>query len=88
MDLGAEGALRKAAVGAGKHVFPPDDFGQPYDALRHQLGMLDQVSRMGDDAGDKHRSLGRLDVLPHRPLMLMAHVRRFEQIGTGIDLQK
>jgi hypothetical protein len=88
MDLGAEGALGKAAVGAGKHVFPPDEFGKPHDALRHQLGMLDQVGRMGDDAGDEHRSLRRLDVLPHLPFMLMPHVRRFEQIGTGLDLQE
>src|SRR5215475_2461185 len=88
MDLGAERALGKAAVGTGKHVFPPDELRKPHDALRHQLGMLDQVGRMGDNAGDEDRSFRRLDVLPHGPFMLMAYVRRFEKIGTGLDLEK
>jgi hypothetical protein len=41
--------LRFTRATAGQHVFPANKVSQPYDALRHQLRVLDQLSCVGDD---------------------------------------
>src|SRR5882757_6059315 len=48
-----KGALREAAVGAAQHILAADDLGEPNEALRHQLGMLDDVGGVADDAGNE-----------------------------------
>ena len=44
------------------------------DALGDQLGVLDEVRRRVDDAGDQDLALGQLDVLEDLPLVLVARV--------------
>src|SRR5882672_951930 len=48
-DPGAE-----AAIGTGDHVLAPDELGIARDALRDQLGMLDEVGFGLDYAADQH----------------------------------
>ena len=50
MDALVERLLREAAVGAGDDVLAADELGEPHDALGHQLGMLDHVGGVADDA--------------------------------------
>ena len=60
MDLvaGARGA--EAAIRSGDDALAPDHFGEAHDALRHQLGMLDQMDAMRHDAGDQDLAVGQL----------------------------
>src|SRR5262249_38745202 len=47
----------EAAVGAGDDVLPAHPVSEANDALGDQLGVLDQVGGMGDDARDKDLAL-------------------------------
>ena len=54
IDLAVAGRGAEAAIGAGDHLVAADDLGQPHDALRHQIGMLDIIGGGVDDAGQQH----------------------------------
>ena len=43
-------ASAEAAIGAGEHVFPPDDVGEADQPVGDQVRMLDHVGRVTDDA--------------------------------------
>jgi len=83
MHAAVKRPLREAAVGAGDHVFASQHAGEPHDALGHQLGMLDDVGGVADDSRHEDFSLRQLDLLPHAPLVLVARVRRLDEIGAG-----
>lgn len=51
MDAAHEGALSEAAIGARDHVLASDAIGVTDETLRDQLGMLDDIGRVADDAG-------------------------------------
>ena len=84
MDLAGGREARKAAIGAGDHIFSPDDAGKARDALRDGFGMLDQIGGMGDDTGDQRLAFRQLDVFPDPPLVLVPRVGRLERIGAGL----
>ena len=65
----------------------PDELRDAHEALGDEFGMLDDVGVMGDDAGDQHASLGQADVLPQRPLVLVARVGLLDQVVAGGDLE-
>src|SRR6185437_6223480 len=81
------GTPAEAAIGAGHDVFLADQTGETLDALRHQFGMLDHVSRMGDDAGNHDLAGGKLHRFPHRVFVLVPRVRRLEQIRLRLHLE-
>src|SRR5205823_11504253 len=64
-------AAAEAAVAAGDDVFLADALGEALDPLRDNLGMLDDVGRMRDDAGDEDLSGWKFHVTPNRIFMLM-----------------
>ena len=74
-------AAAKTAIGAGDDVFPADDVGVAHDPVGDDLGMLDDVGGVADDAGDEELAVGKLDVLPDAPFVLMADIARFDRIG-------
>ena len=80
-------AAAEAAVGRGDDALAADQLGEAADALGHQLGMLDHVGGMAHHAGQDQPVVGQLGVLPHRPLVLVAHVAGLERIGAGVDRQ-
>jgi len=49
---------RKAAIDAGDDAFRPHQPGVAEQPLGDQLGMLDDVARVGDDARQQHLSSG------------------------------
>ena len=69
-----ERSLREAAVGAGEHVLAADDTGEADEALRDELGMLDDVGVVRDHARDQLLALGQRHLLPHPPLVLVPGV--------------
>src|SRR5690606_23810918 len=81
------GALLEAAVRARDYVLAPDDVRVAHDAVRDEPRMLDRRRVVGDDARDEYLPLRQLHVLPHAPLVLVAHVRRLDRVGAGIDPQ-
>ena len=52
MHLARRGRTRKAAVGAGDHVLPPNHARKAYNPLCNELGVLNKIGGMGDDPGD------------------------------------
>src|SRR5262245_65673848 len=76
-----ERALRKATIGAGDHILPADQLGEPDNALRDQLGVLDDVGGMADQAGKQHPALRQPDLLPYPPLVLVSRIRHLERIA-------
>src|SRR5437016_3743347 len=69
-DPGAE-----AAVASGHHVFPSDEPRVAADALRDELGMLDEVGLRFDDPRDENLALRQLDLFEQRPLVRMTRIR-------------
>ena len=65
----------------------PTAAGEAQDALGHQLGMLDQIGRVADDARQHDLAFRQLDVLPQLPFVLVAHVGGLERIALRLDLQ-
>ena len=57
MDAPDEGALGESAVGAAHHVLAADELREPDEPLGDELGMLDDVRVVRDDAGDEHLPL-------------------------------
>src|SRR3954452_19108866 len=64
--------LREPAVGAGDDVLRPDQARDPLDPLGDELGVLDDVRRVADDARREDLPGRQLRVLPHPPLVLVA----------------
>ena len=54
---------------------------------RDQLGMLDDVGRMADDARHDDLAVGQLDVLPQRPFVLVADIAGLEAVGLRVHLE-
>src|ERR1700744_3526990 len=80
-------ASAEAAIGAGDNAFAADAVGETQNALRHEFGMLDDVGGMADDAGQNYLVVRKLDVLPNRPLVLVADIAGFERIGLALHGQ-
>src|ERR1051325_7353947 len=74
---------REAAVAARHHVLAPDDLCVAHEALGDELGMLHDIRRVADDAGDENFSFRQLDTLPHAPLVLVARGGRSEERRVG-----
>ena len=70
----------EAAVGRGDHALGPDDLREALDALGDELGVLDQVGRVSDDAWHQHEIVGNQVrvLLPDGPPVLVARVRGLE----------
>src|SRR5262249_39743138 len=83
---GARGA--EAAVGPGDDALAPDHVGETFDALRHQLRMLDQMHAVRDHAWDQELVVGQCDLAPERPFVFVAWVRRLDDTSAGVDLQQ
>src|ERR1700687_5674377 len=79
-----ERALREAAIGAGHDSLAPDDFGEAKEALGDELGVLDDVGRVRNQAGYEDLVFGKLYVLPHLPLVLVARIGGLEAIGADV----
>ena len=88
VHLGAVERLRReAAVGAGHDVLAADELGEAHDPLGDQLGMLDDVAGVGDDAGAEHLALRHLHALEQMILVLVARIGGLEAVAAGVDLQ-
>src|SRR5262249_38610864 len=83
----AAGEGAESAIGAGDDVLAPDDPRKAHDALGHQLRMLDEYARLRNGPRDENHAIGKSDVLPYAPLVLVARVRGFERDCTGPDLE-
>ena len=68
------------AIGARYHILPPDDVGEGFDALRDQLGMLDDIGGVADHTRNDEFAGRQLDVFPHRPFVLVTHVAGLETV--------
>ena len=71
LDMGYTDKYRAAWVVLPNTYFDPKKGHELYNRYLDELGMLDHVSGVADDAGDEHLAVRQLDVLPHLPLVLM-----------------
>ncbi len=79
MDAAAE-----TAVGCGDDVLASDQVGEADDAVGDQLGMLDDVGGVADDARKEDLAVGQLDVLPDLPFVLVPDIARLERVGLAL----
>src|SRR5215472_8589112 len=63
-----------AAITAGNDVLTANESRITADALRDQLGVLDEISLRLNHARDQHLSLRQFDILEYCPFMRMARV--------------
>src|SRR5205807_10536238 len=77
VDATVKWPLREAAIGSRDHSFAADEPREANHALGDEFGMLHDIGRMTDHAWDKKRTIGKLDVLPHLPFVLMARICAF-----------
>src|SRR6516164_421394 len=70
----------KTAIGRSDDPLAADTFGEAQNALRDQLGMLDDIGRVAHDARQNDLAVGKFDLLPHGPFVLVADVPGFEGI--------
>src|SRR6185503_14349466 len=80
MAAQAESAIRRR-----DDVLASDEAREALDALRHELGVLDDRRRVRHDAGREDLSRGQLHALAERVLVLMASVRGFDKIALRLD---
>src|SRR5579862_3325993 len=81
-DPGAE-----PAIGAGQHVLAADETGIAHQPLGHQIGVLDEVGAVADNAGNEDRAVGQLDLLEDAPFVLVARVGGLDRIAAGVDAE-
>ena len=55
------------AISAGKHVLAAEQPGVAHQALGDQVGMLDEIGAVADNAGDERRALRQLCLLEDPP---------------------
>src|ERR1041384_1699543 len=70
-----------AAIRAGHDILAADELRVAHETLRDQVGMLDDIGAMADDAGDQHRILGPFHILEDGPFMLVPRIRGFDRVG-------
>src|SRR5258708_30478382 len=88
MDAAVERPLREAAIGSGDHILAAQSLRVADDALGNELGWLDDVGGVADDAWDQHFALWQFNVLPDLPLMFVARIGPFDQKGADIGLHQ
>src|SRR6185312_11900037 len=86
-DRGMANPGADTAIGPGQHVLPPDQLGIAHQPLGDEIGMLDEVRVMADDAWDEGRALGQLHRLEHPPFMLVAGVGGFDREALCLHAQ-
>lgn len=77
----------KSAVRAGNDVFPANQLGETNDPLSDKLGVFDDITGMGDDAGAKDPAFRELYRLEHVILVFVSGVGRLEAERTGVYIQ-
>src|SRR3989475_7827009 len=80
-DLRMADTRSETAVRPRDHVLAPDEPHVLHEALGDELGVLDEVAGVADDAGNEDLAGGELDVFPHPPLVIVARVRRLDGIA-------
>src|SRR5215469_1358286 len=73
----------ESAIGAGEHIRAPDQPRIAHEALGDQIGMLDEVGAVADDAGDERCAFGELYFLEDAPFVLVAGVRGLDRIAAS-----
>ena len=86
-DLGVH-ASAEAAIGTGDDILASEHPGESQNAVRHKLGVLDDVGRVADDSGDQDLAFGQLDVLPDLPLMRVANIAGLDRERSGAHLKQ
>ena len=82
MHLGLGGGLGgEAAVGAADDALASDDVGVADESLGDEFGVFDEVSGVGDDAGDEDLVVGEVDIFPDLPFVFVPGVGAFEGVG-------
>ena len=79
LDAGGE-----SAIGAGYHVFAPDNIGVADDALRNQLRVLNEVGQGVYHPWNGNLALREPMIFENLPLMRVTGIGAFEQQGTDI----
>src|ERR1700722_7758914 len=82
MDAAAEAAIRRS-----DDAFAPDEIGETAYAFGDEVGMLDHIRRVADDARQDQLVIGQLYVAPHRVFVFVADIRGLEGIGADLDLE-
>ena len=78
----------EAAVGAGDDIVAADQVGKTDKALRHQLGMFDDVGGMADNPRDEYLAAREFYLLPDAPLVFVSRIGGLDQVGADPYLQQ
>src|SRR5204863_201171 len=78
-------AVKLGVGGPGRDPRAAEDVAEAQDPVAHQLGVSDDVGGVVDDSRQRDPVVGKLDVLPDPPLVLVADIAGLERIGPGVD---
>src|SRR5262249_24994144 len=87
VDTTDEGALGKAAIRTGKHIFAAYHARIELNAPGHQLRVLHNVRGVTDHAWNEHLAVPQLDSFPDLPLMRVSRIRSLNGITARPYLQ-
>ena len=79
-------AAAEAAVGASDKILLTDETRVALQALRYELGMLHNIGRMGDDAGNENFARRQLHLFPDRDLVLVTSIGAFDEVSLRLYL--
>src|SRR5262245_23100620 len=74
-------------IGTSDDVLSPDEARKQGDAISDEFGMLDDVARMTDNAGNQNLAARQLHFFPKFPFMLVPRVGCLDGIRAGFHFQ-
>src|SRR6187200_2950643 len=78
----------KSAVSAGDHVLTSNKLRVLHDSIGDELGVLNDICRVRDDARDQQLSVRQFHVAPYLPLVLVTDVARLQRIRARMNRQQ
>ena len=82
-NAGADSTIR-----AGDHILAADQLGVADETLGDEIGMLDKIAAMADNAGNQCCVFGQLYVLKDAPFMLVAGIRCLDRVAADLHAEK
>ncbi len=88
MHARAVPALTESTIRTSDDILSANESGEIHEAQSNEFGMLDDIRRVTDYARYQYLALGKLDIAPDFPFVLMAGIARFDGVSLGMDLEQ
>src|SRR5262245_50715431 len=77
----------QTAISPSDNILATDNIGEGQDAVRYQLGVLDDIGCVAHHAGNENLARRQLDVPPDFVFVFVAHVAGFDQVRLRVNTE-